>query len=192
MELAAVPEGGHWDKQRRTITWRVPQLEAGEQTVLRTSLIASRQNVMQWQVQAWDQTGNRAQLTNTLEVAGFASLAVDFEHNGRPVGIGEQVALQLKVKNRGTSAAAGVAATFEIPPHLEFNSADGPVEFQQDGQKVHFAALDELAADGEQTYQIVLTAREAGTTAVMAQLETADGSQPLQQSEQVIVEGDGR
>lgn len=192
MELASVPEGGHWDKQRRTITWRIPQLESGEQTVVRTSLIASRQNVMQWQVQAWDATGNRARLTSTLEVAGFASLAVALEHNGRPVGIGEQVALQLTVKNRGTGAASGVAAMFEIPPHLEFISADGPVDYQQDGQKVQFAALDELAADGEQTFKIVLTAREAGTTAVTAQLESAGGSQPLQYSEQVVVEGDGR
>jgi len=147
--------------------------------------------VLQWQVKASDAAGNQAQLTSTLEVAGFASLAVNLEHNGRPVGVGEQVAMQLKVTNRGTGAAAGVQASFDIPPHLEFVNADGPAEFHQDGQKVHFAALDEIAANGEETYKIVLTAREPGNTAVTAQLMTSDGSQPLHYTEPVIVEGDG-
>jgi uncharacterized repeat protein (TIGR01451 family) len=191
MELAAVPEGGHFDKQKRTITWRIAQLPAGEQAVLRTNVIANEQNVLSWQLKAWDAAGNQAQLTSSLEVAGFASLAVDLEHDGRPVGIGEQVALQFTVKNRGTGAAQGVAVTFDIPPHLEFISAEGPVDFQPDGQKVQFAALDEIQAKGEETYKIVLTAREAGSTAVTAELSTADGAQPLQNSERVIVEGDG-
>jgi hypothetical protein len=192
MELAAVPENGHFDKQKRTITWRIAQLGAGEQAALKTSVIANEQNVLQWLVQASDASGNQARLTQTLEVAGFASLAVDLEHNGRPVGIGEQVALQLTVKNRGTSSAAGVEATFDIPPHLEFTNAEGPVEFHQDGNKVQFAALDQLEANGEETYKIVLTAREAGSTVVTAQLSTSDGAQPLSHTEQVTIEGDGQ
>ncbi|MFO1095548.1 MAG: hypothetical protein U0992_19935 [Planctomycetaceae bacterium] len=191
LELAAVPEGGHFDQQRRTITWQIRELAPGAQTTLKTSLIAQQpKQRLESVVKASDASGNRAQLASHLEVAGFASLSLDLNHDGRPVGVGEQVALQLKVKNRGTGAAEGVEAAFEIPEQMEFVNADGPAEFRQEGRTVRFAALEELPANGEKTYKIVLTAREPGNTAVTAQLTTADG-QPLQHTEQVIVEGDG-
>lgn len=190
LELSAIPEGGHFDAQRRTITWQIKELAPGAQAALKTSVIAQEPNLLESVVRASDKAGNRAQLTSQLEVAGFASLALDLNHNGRPVGVGEQVALQLKVKNRGTGAAEHVEARFEIPPHLEFVNADGPVDFRKDGDKVLFAALDELPANKEETFKIILTAVEPGNTAVTAQLTTADGAQPLQHTEQVIVEGD--
>lgn len=191
LELAAVPDGGHFDQQKRTITWQIRDLAPGAEATLKTSVIAQKVTKLESIVQASDAAGNRAELRSHLEVAGFASLSLDLSHNGRPVGVGEQVALQLKVKNRGTGTAEGVEAAFEIPEHLEFVNADGPAEFRQEGRTVRFAALEEIPANGEKTYNIVLTAREPGSTAVTAQLMTADGAQPLQHTEQVIVEGDG-
>jgi hypothetical protein len=138
-----------------------------------------------------DAAGNKAQLAAKLDVIGFASLTVDLEHDGRPVGVGEQVALRLTVKNRGTSAAEDVRAEFDIPQHLQFVNAEGPVGFELEGGKVTFAAIESLAADEEQTFDIRLTAAAPGTTPVTAQLFTSDGADPLKHTERVIVEGDG-
>ena len=190
MELAAAPDGGQYNPQKRTITWRLTELPPGGTKTLKTRVVASRQGLLEGTVTAMDASGNQAQLKSALEVAGFASLKVDLDHAGRPVGVGESVAMQLTIRNRGTGAAERVEALFDIPEHLEFVNAEGPVQYEQQGRTVRFAAIDELPANGEQTFKIVLTAAAPGNTPVMAQLSTADLEQPLQETESVIVEGD--
>jgi hypothetical protein len=111
-----------------------------------------------------------------------------------PVAIGDPVAMQLTVKNRGTGAAEHVEAQFAIPDHLTFVNAEGPVEFELDptGRTLRFAAIDELDANEEQTFKIMLTAAAAGNNSVTAQLSTSDMAGPLQHAEAVFVEADGQ
>jgi uncharacterized repeat protein (TIGR01451 family) len=192
LELAGVPQDGQFDPQRRTITRRIAELAPGEATTFTTSLMARDQGTWNGIVRASDASGNKAEVTTPLEVAGFPSLAFDVQHDGRPVTVGERVALRLVVKNRGTGAAEDVQAQFEIPENMQFVNAEGPVEFEQDGRFVRFAALDTIEAKGEESFDIILTAAEPGTTRVSAQLTTPGLEEPLRHDEAVIVESDGR
>lgn len=190
LELASMPEGAQFDRSRRTITWRFPILRAGESNVVRTSMVGQSPGTMEVVMRAGDAAGNKAVLASKLEVAGVSSLAVDFSHDGRPVAVGEKVALKMTVTNRGTAPAQGVQALFEIPENMEFVTADGPVDYEQEGRVVRFAAVDEIKASGRQTFDIVLTAAESGTQRVTAQLMAPNLSEPLRNDEAVVVEGD--
>jgi uncharacterized repeat protein (TIGR01451 family) len=103
------------------------------------------------------------------------------------VAVGEQVALRLTVRNQGTAPAQNVQAVFEVPPQMEFVNADGPVSFQQEGRLIRFQSLDELPIDGEQSFDIVLTAAAPGNTKVSAELRTADHVEPLRHDEPVFI-----
>lgn len=190
LELASMPEGAQFDRQRRTITWRFPLLRAGESNVVRTSVVGQSPGTMEVVMRAGDASGNKAVLASKLEVAGVSSLAVNFSHDGRPIAVGEKVALKMTVTNRGTAPAQGVQALFEIPENMEFVTADGPVDYEQEGRIVRFAAVDEIKASGKQTFDIVLTAAESGTQRVTAQLMAPNLSEPLRNDEAVVVEGD--
>jgi uncharacterized repeat protein (TIGR01451 family) len=190
LELASMPEGAQFDRQRRTVTWRFPLLRAGESSVVRTSVVGQSPGSMEVVMRAGDAAGNKAVLASKLEVAGVSSLAVDFSHDGRPVAVGQKVALKMTVTNRGTASAQGVQALFEIPENMEFVTADGPVDYEQEGRIVRFAAVDEIKASGKQTFDIVLTAAESGTQRVTAQLMAPNLSEPLRNDEAVVVEGD--
>jgi uncharacterized repeat protein (TIGR01451 family) len=192
LELASVPQDGQFDPQRRTITRRIAELSPGAATTFTTSLMARDQGTWNGVVRATDASGNKAEVTTPLEVAGFPSLAFDVQHDGRPVAVGERVALRLVVKNRGTGAAEDVQAQFEIPENMQFVNAEGPVEFEQDGRFVRFAALDTIEAKGEESFDIILTAAEPGTSRVSAQLMTPGLAEPLRHDEAVIVESDGQ
>lgn len=191
LELAGVPEGGQYDAQRRTITRQIAELAPGAAMTFQTNLMARDQGTWNGVVRAADAAGNKASVTTPLEVAGFPSLAFDLEHAGRPVAVGERVALRLVVRNRGTGAAEDVQALFEIPDNLTFVNAEGPVSFEQEGRFVRFASLDAIEAEGEESFDIVLTAAGPGTTRVSAQLLTPEMSEPLRHDEAVVVETDG-
>jgi uncharacterized repeat protein (TIGR01451 family) len=192
LELAAMPKDGQFDSRRRTITWKLPLIRAGESISLTTSVVAQSPGTLESIVRASDAGGNKAALASRLDVAGFSALAVDFEHAGNPgpVSVGEQVSFRLTVKNRGTAPAEGVQALFEIPDHLQFVHADGPVAYTQEGQVIRFSALDEIAAKDETSFNIVLTAAEAGTKRVTAELTTPNLAEPLRNDQAVVVEAD--
>mgnify|MGYP002623015134 FL=1 len=190
LELAGIPKGGKFDPIKRTIVWTIEELPAGESRRLQTSVVARTAGSLQSVVRASDADGNGAELRSKLEVAGFESLALDLEHDGRPVLVGEQVALRMTVKNRGTGPAHEVRTAFEIPDNLEFVEARGPVEYRHQGRTIEFAAINELAADEEQSFDIVLTAARTGPTRVTAQLETPKLGAPLRHDEAVIIQAD--
>jgi uncharacterized repeat protein (TIGR01451 family) len=192
LELAAMPKDGQFDSRRRTITWKLPMIRAGESISLKTSVVAQSPGTLESIVRASDAGGNKAALASRLDVAGFSALAVDFEHAGSPgpVSVGEQVSFRLTVKNRGTAPAEGVQALFEIPEHLEFVHADGPVAYTQEGQVIRFSTLDEIAAKDETSFNIVLTAAEAGAKRVTAELTTPTLAEPLRNDQAVVVEAD--
>jgi uncharacterized repeat protein (TIGR01451 family) len=187
LELAGVPEGGKYDKQSRTVTWQIPRLPAGQAQTLRLSVVPGEPGTLPSTVRATDSGGHTVEVSSQLEVIGFPALVVDVEHDGKPVAVGEQLALRLKVRNRGSAPAEKVQAVFELPPEMEFVDARGPGRFQREGRLVRFETFETLPAAAEQSFDIVLTAASAGETRVSAQL-TSDGlSQPLRHDAPVVI-----
>ncbi|MGE3998741.1 MAG: hypothetical protein AB7I48_00875, partial [Planctomycetaceae bacterium] len=137
---------------------------------------------------AFDSLGHSAEVTSRLRVAGFSSLKVDFSPDGVPVPVGEEVALRLTVKNRGTAPAKQVRTLVEIPPEMRFVEAKGPVRYRLVGSSlVEFEALDSLEIDGEQHFEILLTAAQKGDARVRVELQAAELSSPLNQEELVVI-----
>ncbi|WP_437202545.1 CARDB domain-containing protein [Planctomicrobium sp. SH664] len=174
VQLAGIPAEGRWDAVRHTISWEIPQLQPGESRRFESKLAAVTAGDHQGTVIAQDAAGNRAEVATSLEVKGFADLAVDMASPQRTVVVGEQLSVRVTLKNDGTAGARQVKTTFEIPPGLQFAAAKGPVSYDLQGNLVTFSPLNELPVRGEQVYDLVLTAIGAGSTKVTLQLESAD------------------
>ena len=187
LDLAAIPDTGQYDPVNRTVTWTIPGLAAGESFSISSSMVGREYGLHSSSITARDRAGNEATVTSDLQVAGFSTIEVDWEHEGGPVAVGEQVALRLTVRNQGTAPAENVQAVFEVPPQMDFVNADGPVSFEQEGRLIRFDNIDELPIDGEQAFDIVLTAAAPGSTRVSAQLRTAEHVEPLRHDEPVFI-----
>ncbi len=178
---------GQWDPQSRTITWRLPQLGPGEKAELPIDLVPKKPGAFDGGLLVSDASGNRANVATHVDVAGYSNLVVDVVPDG-PVAVGEQVSMRLSVRNRGTAAASNVQTVFEVPPHLKFVNANGPVQHQAAGNVVHFAALDVLPPGGEQEFDIILTAAQEGDARVKVDLYSDDHkTQPLHEEGEVRV-----
>ncbi|AMV17048.1 DUF11 domain-containing protein [Planctomyces sp. SH-PL14] len=182
---------GQWDPQNRTITWRIPQLAPGEHMELPIDLIPKKPGTFDGTLQVADAGGNKANIATRVDVAGYSNLVVDVVPDG-PVAVGEQVSMRLSVRNRGTAPASNVQTVFEVPGHLRFVNAQGPVQHQAAGNVVHFAALDVIPPGGEQEFDIVLAAAEEGNARVKVDLYSDDHkSDPLHEEGEVRVYRDG-
>jgi uncharacterized repeat protein (TIGR01451 family) len=181
------PAEGKWDPQQRTLSWYVRELGPGESVEFPSRLVATRTGTHEGKVTAHEGSGSQVELDSPLEVKGFSDLGLDLSTESRTVLVGEQVSLRLRLKNDGTAPANTVAARFVIPPGLTFVNARGPADFEREGNVIRFASLDELPADAEETFHLVLTAAEPGTTKVTATLESADYSEPIVTEEPVRI-----
>ena len=188
MELAAVPEHGHYDAVRRTITWTIPQLGPQQSHQLRSSLVTSDPGNYATTIAAKDAAGNKAEATSQLEVAGFSSLKVDvaqMTRGGGEIAVGEKVALRMTVANRGSAAASNVVTEFDIPPELEFVAAK-PQQYELQDGKVRFAPIPHLDVNGQQVIDIVCVARQPGTPRIAASIWSKEQNQ-IREEEAVVV-----
>lgn len=179
-----------WNPQRRVIQRVIPALQPGETRKFSTQLIPNQAGELTGKIVVHDQAGNQANIDTPLSVKGFADLAVDIYGENKFVVVGDQVSFRLNLKNDGTATANNVQAEFEIPQGLTFAAATGPSTYQVVGNKVQFAAVDQIPVNAEKSYDIVLTAAEECNTKVKIALHSAEYSEPINREEPVRVVSD--
>lgn len=196
LEPAGQVANGRWDPARRTITWFLPQLAGGAASDLSYTIAPKAAGKLTGRVAAMDAAGNKAEVPTTLDVAGFSSLAVDVEHDGRPIPVGEQVSMRFNVKNRGTAAAAKVQAAFELPEEVLFINAQGPAKFERVGNLIVFNEVPTVPVGGDLQFDVVFQAVKPtpadGDRRVRVSLHSDQLSKekPLEQQQQIVIFGE--
>jgi uncharacterized repeat protein (TIGR01451 family) len=178
-----------WDEKNRVVTWTIPQLRPGERRQFISQVVAPTAGTFTGSVTVADARGNQAELATNLNIQGFASLEVDVQRPAEPVlAVGEQVAFRVTVSNGGTAAARNVQTKILIPQGLQFVDARGPVRFRPVDGGIQFEALPELPVQGQQSFDVILTAASANRDArVRMELQTADFEAPLQREERLQI-----
>lgn len=176
-----------WNDKTRTVTWTVPELGPRQKQDLKLTVVSTREGTYSGHVEAIDDSEHRAELDTKLEVRGFPALTMEFGGDGTAVAVGEQVSMQVTVRNRGSAVAKNVQAQFEVPQEMTFVTAKGPSEFKHNGNLVTFAELDELDPNTSQTYDIVLIAAEVGDPKVSVQLLSAERPDGVREEEAVTI-----
>ncbi|WP_437226367.1 hypothetical protein SH661x_004547 [Planctomicrobium sp. SH661] len=187
VELTAIPGGGRWDSRSRVVTWKLDELKPGQAREISLLYIAKQPGEHIGRIVAADDAGNQSSLETVLSVKGFAELTPDYRADQRTVLVNERVTLQMTLKNSGTAAGRNVQATFILPEGMEFVSARGPVEYDQNGKQVVFRALTELLPGAEETFHLALLAKQPGTSKVTLKLDAEDYADPVFQDQAIRV-----
>ena len=179
---------GTWNPKSRIVTWTIPSLGAQQEEEIKLTVVSTREGTFDSKMAAVDAADHRAVLESKLDVKGFAALTLDFQGDGNAVAaIGEQVSMQVTVRNKGSATAKGVQAVFEVPPQMTFVTAKGPGKFTHEGNHVTFPEIDTLDPDASQTYDIVLVAAEEGRPKVAVELMSEDRPDPVRQESPVTI-----
>jgi uncharacterized repeat protein (TIGR01451 family) len=188
VKFVQASDGGYFNPQQRMVTWQIDTLEPGGVRQLQTIVLAEQAGELASTLTAIDQRGDQAEATSKLNVAGYSALTVDVSNPARAIPVGEEIALRLKVSNGGTAAANGVETRVKLPPELKFVSARGPVRYAQQGEWIAFEPIDRIDIQGEQTFDIVLTAAaESRDARVVVQLSSAELTRPLSEDQSVVI-----
>ncbi len=155
--------GGGRKDQDNNIRWTIGKLDpAGEQTYeVKCELEQTGPNRLQ--VAAVARGDLRDTNFVTTEVEALADLDLDVRDPKSPVPVGEDVAYEIVVRNRGTKSAPNIELQAYFSEGVEAVSVEG-IEHKIEPGKVTLRPIDNLAAGAELTVKIVARAKSAVTT----------------------------
>jgi uncharacterized repeat protein (TIGR01451 family) len=162
-------DGGQASGER--IVWTLSSLEPGQQQVLRfkCQLETGGANRLQAAVVAGD-LKDLASLSTDVQSVADLTLSVVEPEGVYPID--EEVTYEVRIKNRGTSAAEGVNVVAYFSEGLEATSASG-ARYQLAPGRVMFATITSIAADKELVLKIKARADQPGNHVFRAEVHSA-------------------
>src|SRR6185295_16314972 len=108
-------DGGIYDSARRTVTWTIDSLDAGESKTVKLTLRAAARGGQISVVRAYDGSGASAETIGTTQVAGVPALKIEIGELPSLLEVGESVKVSVRILNRGSDAADNVRAAVPVP-----------------------------------------------------------------------------
>jgi uncharacterized repeat protein (TIGR01451 family) len=173
-EFASASEGHAFDNASRKITWRVGSLGPGDDCYmeLRCKVNTAGENKLSIHAatSAGDLTDSKHGVTN---VVALADLKLDVSDPAGPVAVGREAVYEIRVTNRGASAAEEVNVVGLFSAGLEPETGEGAPYTVSDG-RVAFRTINKLPAGQDIVLQIRAKATEPGTHVFRAEVLCRD------------------
>jgi uncharacterized repeat protein (TIGR01451 family) len=178
-EFTSASEGQLFDAERRQITWPVGTLGPGDDNYMELKCVVKKPGINQFQVNAATSVGDLADdATAETNVIALADLKLEVSDPSRPVAVGSPALYEIRVMNRGASAAKAVTVVALFSDGIEPDQAEGGQYTVADG-RVSFHSIDELPQGQQVTLRIKAHAIEPGTHVFRAEVRCQDAEVKL-------------
>jgi uncharacterized repeat protein (TIGR01451 family) len=138
------------------------------------------------------QASASAQAMATTRIIRLPGLQVYVLDDVDPVATDQQVTYTIRVKNEGDAPDQDVRVTAMMPEQLEFVSAEGPTEHQQQDGQITFEPIQELAPGEELEFLVTATAVQEGSVRMQVDVDSqALGSTVRTEEPTQLFEGQG-
>jgi uncharacterized membrane protein len=161
-EMIEASEGHEWDADRRVLLWKPASLEAGAERFMEVQCRMSQPGVNKMELSAQTANGDLSDAKSVpVTVEALADLKLDVSDPKGVVPVGELATYEVRIKNRGMTAAKGVNIVAMFSEGIDPSHVEGGQHTIRDG-RVTFRTLD-LAAGGETVLKIHAKASQSGT-----------------------------
>ncbi len=161
-ELVKASDGHEWDADRRVLLWNPSGLNAGEERFLEVQCRMSQPGVNMMELSAQTASGDLSDSKSvSVTVEALADLKLDVTDPKGVVPVGEMATYEIRIKNRGMTAAKGVNIVAMFSEGIDPSHVEGGQHTIRDG-RVSFRAID-LAAGSDTVLKIHAKASKSGT-----------------------------
>ncbi len=173
-ELVDASAGHAWDAGRRVVGWKPGSLAPNEERFMQFRCKLTQPGVNQLEAVAQTASGDLSDVKNlpvTIEALADLKLVVSDPQGVIPVG--DEATYEIKVQNRGLTAARGVNVTAMFSEGIDPINVEGGQHEIRDG-RVSFRPIDTLPAGAEAVLRIHAKATAAGTHVFRAEVNCDD------------------
>lgn len=168
-ELVEASDGHEWDADRRVLVWAPAGLGAGEERFMEVQCRMSQPGVNKLELSAQTAGGDLSDAKSVpVTVEALADLKLEVADPQGVVPVGETAVYEIRIQNRGMTAAKGVNIVAMFSAGIDPSHVEGGQHAIRDG-RVAFRAVD-LAAGSDTVLKIHAKATQAGTHVFRAEV----------------------
>jgi hypothetical protein len=173
-QLTSASEGQVYDATRREVAWRVGSLGPGDDYYMELKCTVNTPGKNQLRLTAATANGDLTdnKLAETTVIA-LADLKLEVSDPSGPVAVGDDAVYEIRVQNRGASAAKDVNVIALFSAGVEPVHVDGAQYSVSDG-RVSFRAIEDLPAGRQVVLKIRAQAVQPGTHVFRAEVLCRD------------------
>ncbi len=178
-KVLAASDGGRHDYNTRTVSWFLGEVGPGQTREVKFEALAIEAGEQKHKARAIGARGLVAENELTTRVEGISELLLDVLNSENPIEVGVETIYEVHVTNAGSKTETDIKVVATIPDKMEFKSAQGAVQFRQDGKTIIFEPIDKLAPRADTTLKITCKAQEPGTVRLKVQVTSTDLPEPV-------------
>lgn len=185
--------GGQYDAVSRKVRWNIDSIPAGETALLKLTVQPKSAGPHSCVIEVSQSNSKKqASVESSLKARGIAGLRVDLDHAEPSVLAGDEITVEVRIRNRGNGPDSNVELNLLLPTELEFVRSRGPVRNQapqigRAGSKlVAFDAMPEFGERADVTFEVTLRAKLPGKAKVRAEITSTEMPEAIA-TESVIV-----
>ena len=190
LKFVEANNGGQFDAATHSVYWSLEELPPQEIGTVSLTTLPMKAGEAKLLIKSTAQQGLTDQREEVLAIEGLAAINFQLSDVNDPIEAGGQTSYEVRVTNQGSKAATNVRVVALLPREMKAISAEGPVRYQIEGQRVVFDALKQLAPKADTSYTIKVQAVEAGDLRVQVQISTDEIREPITKEESTRVFGD--
>jgi uncharacterized repeat protein (TIGR01451 family) len=173
-EFISASEGQTYEPQRRLVKWQVGTLSPGDDNYMELKCAVKKPGTNQFVMNAATMFGDLTDsATAETNVIALADLKLEVTDPSGAVAVGSPAVYEIRIANRGASAAQDVTVVALFSEGIEPDQAEGAMYTVADG-RVSFQPIDEVAAGREITLRIRAHATQPGTHVFRAEVLCSD------------------
>ncbi len=188
LKFVEANNGGQFDEATHAVYWNLEELppqETGTVKLTTLPLEAGEARLVIRSVSA--ESGLKDEREEVVQIEGLAAINFQLADLKDPIEVGGETSYEIRVTNQGTKASSNVHVAAMMPAGLKPISAEGPVRYKIEGQRVIFEPLRQLAAKADTAFTIKVQATGVGDQRIAVQLATDEIRDPISKEESTHV-----
>lgn len=182
-KVLAASDGGRHDFQTRTVSWFLGEIGPGQSREVKVEVQAINPGDHEHKASAVGARGLRADSKLMTKVEGLAALLVEMVDTEDPIEAGGDTGFEVRVTNTGSKAEGDIKLVATVPDKMQFKNAQGPVKYQQEGNRIVFEPIEKLAPRADAIFRINVKAMESGIARFKIQVSSASMTDPVMKEE---------
>ena len=183
LDFVLASEGGTYDPQSRTITWRFAAMTPGSKRTLnyRVKATALGEHVARAAIRA--DSGGIVRTEGTFLVEGISAMSLEVVDLDDPVEVGGELTYEVRIVNQGSSPCTNIQIVAQVPDGMQARDGSGPTAYRVQGSQAVFEPLQRLATKADAVYRIKVCGLVPGDYRFRVQMTCDQLKQPVVKEE---------
>jgi uncharacterized repeat protein (TIGR01451 family) len=190
LKFVEANNGGQFDETTHAVYWNLEELPPHETGTVKLTTLPLEAGEAKLLIKSSSKDGLKDEREEIVEIEGLAAINFQLSDLKDPIEVGAETAYEIRVTNQGSAAATNVRLAALLPPGMQPLSAEAPVRYKIEGQRVVFEPIRQLAPKADTSLTIKVKAIEAGDQRVEVQVATDEIRDPISKEESTRVYGD--